>query len=1104
VDTFRQFRTPVYAVFSRRDLALSTSPGDIQEIIALLLSKNKTLRRYLRDRLNSVREIANVSMNEPDEGMNLAIFNAEGPLLEDHQMEVLRMSYQSEKLSQFHMRYDQLVYPLIFWNGSGGCGIHESEKLQGSTTLIRKVLISLILQPRDHFIHQLTTLREEFICAVSGRLINLTITFRSRAQRRCFAREDEIRGENSDNCPKEYGLRTFIPPSLTDSDEYWHHVTTKCFALSTQLGPPTFFLTFTMNPYWADYQSLKRGRETFADSAMTAIIFKSKLSALMKFIQDHQILGNISAFVWRIEYQQRGLPHAHILFWSDFDTQDIPAVEAVINVRYPRDSQFLEQKERVTDCRKLIDSYQIHHHSKRCRLPDGKCRFGYPQPSLDVTKIRHHRYHFARDAQEANIVPHNTLLLTYFRCHHCLEVIHSEQCIGYVLKYCSKNSDSGRISLQNVLYEGHSVTRVEKLQDYAATRISSASECFAGICGYWRHHMKPSVRILGIHLPGQKIVLTSGPGDSRDKIDIPSPLERYFGRPKDCRYDELTYLEYHSRYSVDDCPTSEYAFPDVCEPVRFSNERKKPVLCIINSVHPKNHELFALRLLLRRFPARSWADLRNHNGETCETFYDAARQLGLVMNQDQEAHTCLQDAVELRRPPNDIRFLLVQMVNYGASRETLESRFWSQLADEGDTIDCVHRKINALLHPERSRCWDRPEENEMPLTSPVDEPLSVLTSEQHCVAAQIIDSVIHQTNQLMFLQGSAGTGKTFTIKALIRKLQSLGKRCLICGTTGIAAAQYPGGTTLHSLFRLGIDEEFAGSFRSNIGRDTFEAKYILEADLIIIDEVSMLTPWVANRVSMTLQSISVQDQMPFGGKMILFVGDLLQLPPVVRNFSMPVVYRLITRLPCWPLIRKFQLEQPMRSPDASWTDFLRTIAKGQTHEIRDWMGLRERFGVTVTDNVELALSFFCSGLRSDDPFPLHRQWICATNKLVNQINDRLQQWRSEKARLFGVVSALTQLIKPLPDCPGPSESQQLDSIERIDTPELPPNDLRILDGDPFVLLRNIETYSGLGKGRRCHVVQMRNRTVVVQLDNNETRTLTRIPMEKRSNSVKFV
>jgi hypothetical protein len=90
--------------------------------------------------------------------MNLTIFNAEGALLDDHQLEIVRDSYHTQKFSQAHMLYGQVAYPLIFWTGSGGCGVMESEKLQGCTTLIRKVLISLILQPRDHFIHQLITL----------------------------------------------------------------------------------------------------------------------------------------------------------------------------------------------------------------------------------------------------------------------------------------------------------------------------------------------------------------------------------------------------------------------------------------------------------------------------------------------------------------------------------------------------------------------------------------------------------------------------------------------------------------------------------------------------------------------------------------------------------------------------------------------------------------------------------------------------------------------------------------------------------------------------------------------------------------------------------
>jgi hypothetical protein len=53
-------------------------------------------------------------MNEPGVEMNLAVFNTEGLLLNDHQIETLRNSYQPQTLSQFHKLYHQLVYPLIF------------------------------------------------------------------------------------------------------------------------------------------------------------------------------------------------------------------------------------------------------------------------------------------------------------------------------------------------------------------------------------------------------------------------------------------------------------------------------------------------------------------------------------------------------------------------------------------------------------------------------------------------------------------------------------------------------------------------------------------------------------------------------------------------------------------------------------------------------------------------------------------------------------------------------------------------------------------------------------------------------------------------------
>jgi hypothetical protein len=84
VDSYRQFITPVYAVFFRTQQRIPIPPGGTEVIIVSILSQNRILQGYLRDRLDSVREIATVPMDEPNDGMNLAIFNTEGALLDDH------------------------------------------------------------------------------------------------------------------------------------------------------------------------------------------------------------------------------------------------------------------------------------------------------------------------------------------------------------------------------------------------------------------------------------------------------------------------------------------------------------------------------------------------------------------------------------------------------------------------------------------------------------------------------------------------------------------------------------------------------------------------------------------------------------------------------------------------------------------------------------------------------------------------------------------------------------------------------------------------------------------------------------------------------------
>jgi hypothetical protein len=86
-------------------------------------------------------------------------------------------------------------------------------------------------------------------------------------------------------------------------------------------------------------------------------------------------------------------------------------------------------------------------------------------------RIQKFQYLFARSQVDQNMVPQNLELLALFRCHHCLELFHSDQFIGYVLKYCSKNSDVSPIRI--VIYEGRTVNK-KQLEYYPTPRVCSA------------------------------------------------------------------------------------------------------------------------------------------------------------------------------------------------------------------------------------------------------------------------------------------------------------------------------------------------------------------------------------------------------------------------------------------------------------------------------------------------------------------------------------------------------------------------------------------------------------------------------------------------------
>jgi len=154
---------------------------------------------------------------------------------------------------------------------------------------------------------------------------------------------------------------------------------------------------------------------------------------------------------------------------------------------------------------------------------------------------------------------------------------------------------------------------------------------------------------------------------------------------------------------------------------------------------------------------------------------------------------------------------------------------------------------------------------------------------------------INQTNTSIFLTGKAGTGKTTLLKEII---QTTHKKTVVVAPTGIAALN-AGGVTIHSMFQLpfggflpdakataqfsgGVKFESKDTLRRHFKMSAVKRNVIQNMELLIIDEVSMLRADLLDAIDFMLQSVR-KKRTHFGGVQVLFIGDLLQLPPVVRD-----------------------------------------------------------------------------------------------------------------------------------------------------------------------------------------------------------------------------
>ena len=146
---------------------------------------------------------------------------------------------------------------------------------------------------------------------------------------------------------------------------------------------------------------------------------------------------------------------------------------------------------------------------------------------------------------------------------------------------------------------------------------------------------------------------------------------------------------------------------------------------------------------------------------------------------------------------------------------------------------------------------------------------------------------ILKTGANVFLTGEPGAGKTYTLNTYIAYLRDHGVEVAITASTGIAATHI-GGMTIHSWSGIGIRKRLTAEDLDAIASREYVSKRIRRAKVLVIDEVSMLSPDTLSMVDAVCREVK-QKSEAFGGLQVVFVGDFFQLPPVAdKEFARDV------------------------------------------------------------------------------------------------------------------------------------------------------------------------------------------------------------------------
>ncbi|ONM27260.1 hypothetical protein ZEAMMB73_Zm00001d007637 [Zea mays] len=869
-----------------------------------------------------------------------------------------------------------------------------------------------------------------------------------------------------------------------------------------KFGKPDIFLTMTCNPNWDEIRTeLLPGQTPQDRSDLVVRVFHAKLQELKHRLTKHDILGKVRAYVYVVEFQKRGLPHAHFLL----------IMQRKYKLTCPEQYDLLISAEipdkKYPELRKMVIKHMMHGPcgslNPICPCTKGRasCKNHYPRPFCDTTLQGKDSYPVYRRRDDGRkekvrgfeldnrwVVPYNPYLLRLFNCHINVEACGSIKAVKYMFKYIYKGHDRASVVMRDA---SKADDDVDEIKQYRDARWVTPPEALWRIYGFELSQNSPPVMQLQLHLPNMHMVA----------FHERQMVERVVNRPGADRSMLTAYFEANRLHEE----AQGILYRDFPEWYTWQSgkgkvwqRRKRDTggqVGRIISAHPAEGERYYLRVLLNHVTgATSYVDLRTMDGVTLPTFREAAERRGLLES-DNTLDDCLTERALFQMPsalrrlfatilvycePSDVAVLWQKHLD--AMSEDYQHRSQSKthveqmvLIDIRNMLQSMGKDIKTFLLPPIIDTYDdaigtaREVYEEESIEAAVGDVAlkDSLNEEQRVAYDKILSAVDTDQHGLFFVDGPGGTGKTYLYRVLLATLRSQGKIAVATATSGVAASIMPGGRTAHSRFKipLTIDDGGVCSFTKQSGT----AELLRKASLIIWDEASMTKRQAVEALDNSMRDIMGRPELPFGGKTIVFGGDFRQVLPVVRKGSRAQVVASSLRMSyLWESMSHLKLVSNMRAKNDPWfAEYLLRVGGGT--EVTNSDGdIRLPDEVCVpysgSDNdLDNLIDFVFPNLNenmSDSTYITSRAILSTRNDWVDMINAKMiDRFQGEHMVYHSFDSAMDD----------PHNYYPPEFLNTLTPNGLPPHVLKLKIGCPVILLRNIDPANGLCNGTRLVV-----------------------------------